>query len=278
MTSRRSAGIIAAIVAVLAAFSTIMITQVGAQSDPIQELAAAESSEHILPAVDLVPDNESKFVTMTPCRLVDTRTTQPLSAGSTRTFRSRDPLTSQGGNPAGCGIPAGVDSISVNLTAIFATGNGFLRAWEAGTPQPTATLLNYTNAFNVSNAVVIPVDSTAAGAFTVEVFGQSTGLVVDVVGYSIPGLGGAIAADGTIIPGHGESRIVSSERLTSGPNNGKYLITFDRSIERCNAFVTPATQNRIASVVFTDNVATVTLNDQATGAIVGGIFFIVADC
>ena len=93
------------------------------------------------------------YTGVTPCRIVDTR----LAGGplvSTRHFQASGNLASQGGSNT-CGIPANATSIAVSLTAI-SQGQGYLRGWASGTTPPTATLLNYGTAINMSNMVNLP--------------------------------------------------------------------------------------------------------------------------
>ena len=72
--------------------------------------------------------------TVTPCRLVDTRTTGgPIAAGTARDF-----AVPQLG---GCNIPNTAVAYSLNVTAVPSGRLGFLTAWPTGQPQPVVSLL-----------------------------------------------------------------------------------------------------------------------------------------
>jgi len=96
-----------------------------------------------------------------PCRLLDTRTSSggagPLTAahGAYLFGASAGDIAAQNGNSAGCGIPQGVDAISVNMNLLNATASGNITTWS-GAAGPTAP--------NIGTAVYNPtVTSPAAG-------------------------------------------------------------------------------------------------------------------
>src|SRR4029079_11826459 len=76
-----------------------------------------------LPAM-ATPATKLVFNPINPCRMIDTRIAgQPLTgilvAGSPRTFFvAASDYTTQGGNPAGCGMPGFVDDGSGNLSTV----------------------------------------------------------------------------------------------------------------------------------------------------------------
>ena len=96
------------------------------------------------------------FVGVAPCRLVDTRAaTLPnfpagygppaLAAGGPRNFDLNS-------DPQCPGIPAGVDSYSLNVTVTNTQGPGFILIYPQGGAQPTVSTLNYTAGQTVANA------------------------------------------------------------------------------------------------------------------------------
>lgn len=128
-----------------------------------------------------------------PCRVIDTRLAGgPLA--STRNFHitGSASLADQGGEAAGCGIPAGAGktaAVMINFVAAAPSGLGNLRASAWPNPVPAAgSIINY-QARTIANAVVFPVcDYTAAdcaNGFDITVYanGVSTDLVADVFGY-----------------------------------------------------------------------------------------------
>ncbi len=83
-----------------------------------------------------------------------------------------------------CGIPSGVEAVSVNFTAVGPTAAGFLVAWPMGGAPPPVSTLNFNAGETVANAAIVPLGS---GAMTVNV-SASTHVILDVNGYS----GGAV--------------------------------------------------------------------------------------
>ena len=135
------------------------------------------------------------YTPVTPCRLVDTRVAGGnLGAGTIREFRvTGGDLSPQGGNAAGCGIPAGpATSAIVNFVAVNPTGAGNLRAWAYSSPPvapPAASILNYAtvSALNIANGIAVPICNPAQTTCTwdlrVQADVNATHLVADVVGY-----------------------------------------------------------------------------------------------
>ena|GEM_PF-690660 len=85
------------------------------------------------------------FQVLTPCRVVDTRTSTSLSAGTARSF------TFQGV----CGIPAGAAAVAVNATAVWPTAAGYVVLYPSDGGLPPVSTLN----FNAE-----PTSATANGA------------------------------------------------------------------------------------------------------------------
>ncbi len=152
------------------------------------------------------------FTPLPPCRVIDTRlsTTPPagrLTPGTNYSFTLRNPLSSagyssQGGNPAGCGMPyfttrAGSSSneakaVAVNIVAVSPTGPGNLRAWPTNQTMPQASVLNYAAVpgLNLANGVIVQTcDEVSAltpctsGDVTFRADVSGAYLVVDITGY-----------------------------------------------------------------------------------------------
>lgn len=129
-----------------------------------------------------LPSSNLPFVAIAPCRLADTRDgTFPagygppfLTAGGVRTF------TFSGR----CGIPAGVDAVAANLTAVNTLGAGFIATFPTGTamPTPLVSSLNYSSTGQtVANAAIIAMGSGGQGNVVAGVSGAD--LIIDIVGY-----------------------------------------------------------------------------------------------
>ena len=156
-----------------------------------------------------VPPSETVFVAISPCRIIDTRCPAPSTCSAARlshtainpsVFAVHGPTTDyrgQGGNQAGCGIPAAlgnqnvVSAIAVNLIAVAPTGSGDLLAWPADQAMPRASVLNYTTSVNLANGVILPIchDLTNVnctnGDVAVKAQAADAYLVADVFGYFV---------------------------------------------------------------------------------------------
>jgi uncharacterized repeat protein (TIGR01451 family) len=119
------------------------------------------------------------FHTLSPCRVVDTRSAvgvvggPPLAAGGSRSF----PVVGR------CGIPATAWAVSLNVTTTNGTAAGNLRIYPGGTPVAASSTLNYAPGQTRANNAAI----SLGPAGDVAVFcGQATGttdFILDVNGY-----------------------------------------------------------------------------------------------
>ncbi|WP_432903181.1 fibronectin type III domain-containing protein [Micromonospora matsumotoense] len=130
------------------------------------------------------------FHGLSPTRLVDTRT------GSGGTTPGPDgrldvQVTGAGGVPA-----AGVSAVVLNTTVAGADAAGYVTAYPAGQPRPTASTLNFVAKQVLANRVIVPVGTDGKVSFYNRA--GSTPLVIDVTGWfsdgSDPAVGGAYLA------------------------------------------------------------------------------------
>jgi hypothetical protein len=126
------------------------------------------------------PTGNTRFFSVTPSRVVDTRqapgpTGGPaLAAGSQRTF----PVAGT------CSVPATATAVAINVSVTSPTAGGNLTFFADGTALPSAVTLNFSAGQTRSNNAVsqlgaqggVAVFYTASGPATVHV-------IVDVVGY-----------------------------------------------------------------------------------------------
>ncbi len=118
------------------------------------------------------------YFTVAPCRLYDSRTAGPLLAGDTYGL----------GIAGQCGIDPGATAVSVNLTVVNATADGFLSFWPAQLPYPGTSVLNFrAGQVRANNAILSlsPGSFAPPGAISLR-FGAPAGsvdLIVDVNGY-----------------------------------------------------------------------------------------------
>lgn len=134
-----------------------------------------------LPAPSFAQGGPFQYHSLTPCRLVDTRSTNgPIITDSVvRTFTVQ----------AVCAVPVGAKAVSVNATAIGPNGLGNLTLYPSGIPRPGVATLNY-NAGEVAlgNGAIVPLGPTATNDLAVfaRVLPVGVGtvhLTVDVTGY-----------------------------------------------------------------------------------------------
>ena len=120
----------------------------------------------------------STFHTVTPCRVLDTRTCNgldacPLAANSERAFSVAGP----------CGIPPTARAISVNVTVVQPTAAGHFRVYPGLSSLPLVSTLNYGAGQTRANNAIVSLG--ALGDFQVRCvqLSGSAHLVVDVNGY-----------------------------------------------------------------------------------------------
>lgn len=117
-----------------------------------------------------LPSAASDFHTLSPCRLVDTRTSSPLAAGTARSFTAA----------GACGIPADAVAVTVNATAITPSAPGDLRLFPSGAPLPPAIVMSFPAQVSRAGNAIVPLG--VAGE--IDAWSSSaTHLVLDVTGY-----------------------------------------------------------------------------------------------
>ena len=117
---------------------------------------------------------EGGFYSLTPCRILDTRTTSdPLLASITRLI----PIAGS------CGVPESAQSVAVNVTVVQPSSGGWITLWQASSEYPGT----YTNSFKAgdvrANNAVLPLDSGWLFARASLSGGGSVHLIIDVTGY-----------------------------------------------------------------------------------------------
>ena len=131
-----------------------------------------------------------QFVTLPPCRVVDTRGANgtfggpPLQGNQARSF----PLA-EGDNP--CGIPANAVAYSLNVTVVPPGRLSYLTIWPTGEGQPIVSTLNSPDGRTKANAAIIPA-GTSNGSVSVFVT-NPTNVLLDINGYFVPAGSGTLA-------------------------------------------------------------------------------------
>lgn len=135
----------------------------------------------LLSAAPVLADGPLRFFPLTPCRLVDTRSTNtPALLGQ----QSRD-FQVQGK----CGIPVNAKAVAVNSTIVSPQTDGYITLYPSGITRPVTANLNFKAAEPaLGNGAIVPL-STNANDLSVYLFQggspsqYSANLVIDATGY-----------------------------------------------------------------------------------------------
>lgn len=125
--------------------------------------------------VAVAADAGMGFYTLTPCRILDTRTTAPLGSNA--------PLVISG---AACGVPATARALAANITVVGATAAGNLALYPGNYPRPPVSTLNFAAGQTRANNAILGLASDASGTLAATAFMLGNGtvhLIVDVDGY-----------------------------------------------------------------------------------------------
>lgn len=120
----------------------------------------------------------TRFHTVTPCRIVDTREAPtgfpvPLRANGTRSFAA----------VGRCDIPASAKAVSLNVTALQGTVAGDLRLYALGNAMPATSVVNYgPGQTRASNATVYVGDFSQVAVHVDQSLGF-VDVILDVNGY-----------------------------------------------------------------------------------------------
>lgn len=136
-----------------------------------------------------IPRAGSRYIPVTPCRVLDTRTAGvafvPKRVRSLQVGGRFVGFASQGAsNPKGCRVAESAQAVEVSLTAVTPASTGFLRAAPAGSGRvPDATVLNYVAGKSVTNTASLPLGEFGRHDLNLQNLTGATNLVIDVLGY-----------------------------------------------------------------------------------------------
>ena len=130
--------------------------------------------------------NPYQFVAVTPCRLVDTRTSGPIGGGNFQTFNLK-----QLAQTAGCADLTTASVFSLNVTLLPDGGPvSYLTIWPTGEAQPGVSLMNSLDGRVKANAAIVPQGSDGS----VNIFVTNTAnVIVDIDGYFTAPAAGTLA-------------------------------------------------------------------------------------
>ncbi len=121
-----------------------------------------------------------QFVSVTPCRIADTRNPPGQFGGPTMDGNTeRDfpiPLSA-------CSIPPAALAYSLNVTVVPAGSLNYLTIWPTGEPQPVVSTLNSYDGRTKANAAIVPAGTNASVSVYVT---DKTDVILDIDGYFVP--------------------------------------------------------------------------------------------
>jgi hypothetical protein len=112
-----------------------------------------------------------QFFPVTPCRLVDTRSGNPIQGGTSENF-----IVPQLGN---CGIPTSAAAYSLNVTVSPHGPLGYLTIWPEGEIQPYVSTMNSADGRIKANAAIVPSGNSAVSVYVTD----TTDVILDIDGY-----------------------------------------------------------------------------------------------
>ncbi|PZS20910.1 MAG: hypothetical protein DLM57_00170 [Pseudonocardiales bacterium] len=204
--------------------------------------------------------SEAVLTPIAPCRIVDTR----VAGGrvtSARGFQisGSSGFAAQGGQSAGCGIPAGATAVSANVVAVSEVKSGYLQAYPHGQAVPNASILNY-GLSDIANGLTLAVTPGTGPGLDVSA-SAATQVVIDVTGYYQQQITADINSDGTF-----SSRTSRALVVTHNAGSGFYTVYTDTTLTNCSVSVSLRSRGAYA-VAYTANntvvVATWTLSATA---------------
>ena len=130
--------------------------------------------------VRIMDDDLSKYYTLTPCRVADTRLAPGPSGGPALSVNQARNFPAAGL----CGIPADAKAVAINLTVVGATDNGNLRAYAAGSPPVSSSVINFAANRTRANNAIVPLGTGGQMAVVLNLPGAGTAhFLFDVTGY-----------------------------------------------------------------------------------------------
>lgn len=147
---------------------------------------AAGTTDVIFDIVGYYDDNSGTgggLTPLTPSRIIDSRPSTQVGPYGTKW----GPGASRDVHVTGGSVPAGADSVVLNVTVTGGTTGSFLTIWPDGEAQPTASSINFKTGQTIPNAVTTKVG--AGGDIRIFNGAGSVNVIVDVVGYFDQGSG-----------------------------------------------------------------------------------------
>ena len=177
---------------------------------------------------------DSSTVTITPCRLLDTRPGLYNTGGRNTPLGQGETFSMQAvGKRTNCAIPSAATALVMNVTVVDGTANSYLTVWPQGAARPLSSNLNW-NAGAGPTPNQVTVGLSAGGNVSFYNFAGTVNVVADVVGYltgSAPQrLSVQNAAQGRWDKDRGRPAVVGSgDGPSHAVSDGRYLWVTDQN-------------------------------------------------
>jgi hypothetical protein len=161
--------------------SNAVITKVG--DDGFISIFNAAGSTDVLVDIAGWYSTSDGITALTPLRILDSRPGFSTFDGQLAGFGAagpgrviRIPVLGRAGIPA-----SGVGAVSLNVTAVSPTSDGFLSVYPSGYPRPSSSNINFKRGQTIPNAVIAKVGTDG----TVSIYNPlgSTNIIVDINGW-----------------------------------------------------------------------------------------------
>ena len=165
---------------------------------------AAGAAPTAVPGAPIAPaelGEPSTFVSVSPARIVDTRSARGGIAGPIASETTVDFQVIGMGN-----VPEGATSVVLNVTAVDPEALGYFTVFPTGVPRPEASNLNFVAGKTVANLVIARIGSD--GKVSLYNFGGRAHVIFDVTGYFTWGTGAA-RFHGTLPTRYMDTRIMT---------------------------------------------------------------------
>lgn len=150
----------------------------GAYAAVLSVSNAVGTAESLPQPVLLTPKQGTRFYTLPPCRILDTRSGLPL------TSLDNPRLVQMTGGA--CGVPANARAVAANVTVVSPSVGGFVTIFPGNYPTPATSTINFAARRTLANSAILPLATDGTGTLAVTPAlppGSSVHLLIDVSGY-----------------------------------------------------------------------------------------------
>jgi len=182
-----------------------------------------------------VPGTDLSFVSVAPCRIIDTRVKGGPLTGQKTFDATMTSYASQGGKASTCNIPDDAIAVELNLGAISQKNKtSDVNGWATGTTKPLASLVNYNPSGPVANMVTLPIDPLGrfelATPGTAQIFADVAGYYAQPLYATIDALTDPLAPSARVSSGMVS---VDTYKVNGTAVPGQFVLTFNRNVTTC---------------------------------------------